>query len=74
MNQLNYKKCECCEAIYSTGKTYGDFWQEFDIGRFKDVEIKGLCGFCNPNNEKWYIQDKQCHKKTINNITQSFNG
>lgn len=25
------------------------------------VEPKGLCEFCNPNNETWYIHNKECH-------------
>lgn len=44
---MNFRKCERCEAVYSTGKDYGDFWQQFDFGKYKDAEKKGLCEFCN---------------------------
>lgn len=59
---MNKRKCECCGAIYATGKNYGEFWQEIDFGKYYDLETKGLCEFCNPNiDNKWYIKDKKCH-------------
>jgi len=57
---MNKRKCECCHAIYATGKSYGDFWQEVDLGEYADLEVKGLCEFCNPSST-WYV-DKKCHE------------
>jgi len=62
------RNCECCKAEYGTGKFYGDYW--CDIGN-PHAETKGLCEFCNPNNETWYAIDKKCHKNKINNTIQS---
>lgn len=58
------KNCECCFASYGRGQSYGEEWCEFPI--YENgvmVEPKGLCEFCNPNNLKWFIKDKKCHKK-----------
>jgi predicted hydrocarbon binding protein len=51
------RNCECCGATYSTGKDYGDYWTELSLAD----ETKGLCEFCNKNNETWYIKDKECN-------------
>lgn len=53
------KKCQCCGAGFASGKEYGFCWVE----TIKDDLPLGLCEFCNPNCEKWYIQDRICHKK-----------
>ena len=55
---MNKKKCECCKAIYATGKSYGDFWQEYEFFE-SGLEVKGLCEFCNPKS-KWFVE-KKCH-------------
>jgi len=70
------RNCECCGASYATGKEYGEYWCAMPVGEsvwiteegssIKKLKIiidepKGLCEFCNPNCEKWYIKDLKCH-------------
>jgi hypothetical protein len=65
---MNTRNCECCHANYATGKAYGDHWCEWHDS---SVETKGLCEFCNPNCEKWYVPQKFCHsvaKKELEDV------
>lgn len=52
---MNYRLCEKCKKYaYSTGKDYDDFIGEYPLALLmkgvdpKNIEIKGLCPFCNP--------------------------
>ena len=47
---LPLRVCENCFGTYSTGKSYEDFWCQVTN---KDVQVKGLCPFCNPTS-KYY--------------------
>lgn len=49
---MNKRICENCKATYATGKDYGNYWFELPE---ENLEIKGLCEFCNPNS-KWYVE------------------
>lgn len=53
--------CECCYGSYATGKNYGLFWS---VLSGSDLEKKGLCEFCNQNNETWYVENLPCHNQT----------
>ena len=56
---MNKRKCINCGAIYATGKEYGYWWQESDLfSQYKNIELKGLCEFCNPNNLMWFLKDR----------------
>jgi hypothetical protein len=56
---LNYRICEDCNAIYSTGKEYGNVWQKSDIfNEYTDCEKKGQCEFCNPNHYSYQVKHK----------------
>lgn len=57
------RNCECCGAAYISGKEYGYFWRELPLIDEKGfiIKAKGLCEFCNPKCEKWFIKDKKCH-------------
>ena len=56
------KNCECCMGSYKTGKNYSDEWCELPVyDRDGIIPPKGLCEFCNPNCEKWYVPEKKCH-------------
>ena len=48
------------ETIKITKKWY-QFWKSKEIVCI--ISPKGLCEFCNPNCEKWYIENKKCHNK-----------
>lgn len=52
------KKCQCCGAGFASGKDYGYYWIMYHT--YDDLPF-GLCEFCNPNNEKWYIREMSCH-------------
>ncbi len=41
----NPKVCEKCKGTYAGGKEYGNYWCQI---RLLNVELKGLCEFCNP--------------------------
>ena len=58
MENKRNKNCECCHGSFASGKEYGNFWCEIPLD---NVEFKGLCEFCNPNNSVWYIPNKKCH-------------
>jgi hypothetical protein len=62
MDKKITKKCQCCGAGFASGKDYGDYWVE----GFADNLPLGLCEFCNPNNPKWYINNKKCHYDETN--------
>lgn len=53
------RKCSCCGAGFASGKEYGNEWIQITI---EDLPL-GLCEFCNPSNEKWYLPNKNCHNK-----------
>lgn len=42
------RQCEQCGGFYATGKFYGDWWQQIFVPE-KEIEVKGLCEFCNKN-------------------------
>lgn len=66
---MNKRNCECCHGQYSTGKEYGNYWCEIpviiqdDEGNRIMEKPKGLCEFCNPKCETWYVSSKECHSK-----------
>lgn len=70
MQYTSSRNCVCCNGNYSTGKSYGSGWNQ---NPSLNVENKGLCEFCNPNNETWYVKDKQCHFKTISVVIPMYN-
>ena len=47
--------CICCGATYEIPTNY---WCELLM---PNLETKGLCEFCDPNNKKWYVEEKRCH-------------
>lgn len=56
-NEFNYRICEDCNAVYSTGKEYGNIWQKSDIfGEYNNCEKKGQCEFCNPNHYSYQVR------------------
>lgn len=67
------RTCECCGSGFASGKNYGDYWCEFPAitietlpdGTKHHVVVlpHGLCEFCNPNCEKWFVPNRKCHKK-----------
>ncbi len=55
--QFNYRVCEDCNAVYSTGKEYGNVWQKSDfLMEYEDCEKKGQCEFCNPNHYSYQVR------------------
>lgn len=58
------RNCRCCLATYQKPTGY---WCELPLSN-KDgiIEPIGFCEFCDRNNKKWYLKEKNCHYKNIN--------
>lgn len=59
------RNCECCHSQYEPYKIGTEseifgYWCEITD---KNLETKGLCGFCNVKSV-WFV-DKNCHKHLI---------
>ena len=71
---MNKRICEKCEGIYATGKSYGNWWQQFDLfGIYKHLETKGLCEYCNHQTYEYAVKHNEVCTTLVCNNCDRFN-
>lgn len=67
---MNKRICEQCNGTYATGKDYGSY---YSILAEKDLEIKGLCEYCNLKTYEYAVKNNEVCTTLVCNNCDRFN-